>query len=166
LKRKLWCEPMFWRGAVCVVTTLLLLVELLPGSAVSAVRTDTGFDYITGSFLLPNSFVTAYYWLALLVTASSWLMSIIGLFVMTLEREWLVLVRAVLLTGLTFDRYFIHNFPGQPMGFLYCLIPVLVAVLLVVSVPASYVTHKTGRKAVPLPRQADISAVSADNSQV
>lgn len=137
MKQKFWQDPLNWRIAVCILTSLLLLLELIPGSAVSAVNTASGTSYVTGSFLLPNAFETSYYWLALLVTASSWVMSVIGLLVLTRPRQWLVLARAVLLAGLTFNRYLLHGIPFSHTTFGYHLVPILVLLLLVASVPAS-----------------------------
>lgn len=142
MKEKPWLEPINWRIALCVITSVLLLLELLPGSAISAVKTETGIKYISGSFLLPNAFETAYYWIALLVTVSSWILSVIGLLVLTRSREWLVLARAVLLDVLTVNRYLLHGIPFKHTGFLYHLIPFFVLLFLIASVPASVMECK------------------------
>ena len=142
MKQKPWQEPLYWRIALCLIASLLLLLELLPGSAISAVKTQSGVAYVSGSFLLPNAFETPYYWVVLVVTVSAWIMSVVGLLVLTRPREWLVLVRAALIVVLTFWRYVLHGIPLRETGLLYHLVPILAVLLLAAAIPASVMECK------------------------
>lgn len=147
MKHKLWLEPKTWRIALCVVAAALLFLELLPGSAVSAVESETGITYVKGNFLLPKAVSTPFFWLALLTTVSTLYHTAFQLVKQSDEQKWMILLRSVLLSALTVYQYTKYAMPLGKTSFFYCIVPLFVIVLLILSVIAVWMCPENGSKA-------------------